>query len=695
VIAGVGAPVLHDVRAENAPADAIELESFVVTGTRTRQAADQAPVRVEVLAAGRLESLGARDFADAMEYLPGVQVESNCQSCNTTEIRLMGLSGAYNQIAFDGLPVLSSLAGVYGVEQIPAGFIERIEVVKGGGSSLYGASAVAGVINVIPRRPVRDGGKIDLRFDSVAGAPSWHGSATFDRVSERGTSWVSGYVGTTRAGEVDLDGDAFTEIARKRLEVAGVRGKVRRGSLEWTADLNFIDEHRRGGNALDVPSHLANVAETLDTRRLGASVALEGRPRDRFDYRIVAAYASTRRDSYYGGLGEVVTDASAADYDAAAYRSALERARLQYGATDNPLWVIEAQFDHGFDRRTLTWGVQGEHERVRDVNTDDRGTPVGEVADTRTFTNVALFVQDDWRIHDRFTLLTGVRVDRDDQLDDPVFSPRVAAKYSASEYTVWRAAVGTGFRAPRIFDEDLHIDTLGAQPIEIVNAPGLRREDAVTANLGVVWNPRALAEVLAFEVNVFGARLQDVFSLSEVRTAADGSLFRERSNAAGAGVLGTEFNVAWSFARGLRADLGAVWQRARHDEAVVLFDDGSGRVIEARRFNKTPESLAVLSLGYESGDAWDWSIGLRWTGPMRVLDNNAGTFERRGGFLVVDAAVGRHIRIADTEWELQFGVRNLTDDRQRDFQSGAGRDSDYVYGPRQPRTWFGRVVARF
>src|SRR5690606_12357763 len=114
----------------------------------------------------------------------------------------------------------------------------------------------------------------------------------------------------------------------------------------------------------------------------------------------------------------------------------------------------------------------------------------------------------------------------------------------------------------------------------------------------------------------------------------------------------------------------------------------AGRVIATRRFNKTAETFGVLKLQYENEDLLDWSLGFRYTGPMRVLNNNAGTFAPRGGFLVIDAAVAKHLRWGEREWLWLLGVRNLTDDRQSDLESGAGRDSDYVYGPRTPRTWF-------
>jgi outer membrane receptor for ferrienterochelin and colicins len=110
-------------------------ESVVVTGTRTVRMLDTVPVRTEIISKDTIAAIGARSLAEAMEFSTGVRVENNCQNCNFSQIRLLGLEGPYTQILVDGQPVISSLAQVYGIEQIPARLIERIEVVKGGGSA--------------------------------------------------------------------------------------------------------------------------------------------------------------------------------------------------------------------------------------------------------------------------------------------------------------------------------------------------------------------------------------------------------------------------------------------------------------------------------------------------------------------------------------------------------------------------------
>ena len=132
-----------------------ELDDFVVvsTATRTERLLKEVPIKTELLGGEDFEMAGKYDLGQAIELLNGARSENNCQNCGTTEIQLLGLPGIYNQILIDGLPLFTGAAAVYGVDQVPTIFIDRIEVVKGGGSALYGPGAVAGIINLIPEEP--------------------------------------------------------------------------------------------------------------------------------------------------------------------------------------------------------------------------------------------------------------------------------------------------------------------------------------------------------------------------------------------------------------------------------------------------------------------------------------------------------------------------------------------------------------
>ena len=110
------------------PTELDRVQVKVSTATRSERLLSDVPIRTEVLRKEDIALRAATDFSRAAELINGLRVESNCQNCNTSEVRLLGLPGAYNQLLFDGIPLLSTLGSVYGLEQIPAGFVDRIEV---------------------------------------------------------------------------------------------------------------------------------------------------------------------------------------------------------------------------------------------------------------------------------------------------------------------------------------------------------------------------------------------------------------------------------------------------------------------------------------------------------------------------------------------------------------------------------------
>lgn len=670
------------------------LEEIVVTGTRTPRLRRDSPVRTDVVGETVLTLAAPKNLADALEYLPAVRAESNCQNCNTTEIQLLGLPGAYNQILFDGLPLMSGVAGVYGVEQIPAVLIERIEVVKGGASALYGPGAVAGVVNIIPR-PV--------------GETAFRAAVTHERPDDQ--AYRSGSVAATRAwGEhgltlyghvedaapVDLDGDGYTESARRDLGVAGVRSLFALGAAtDLSLDYQFTTEDRRGGNRLDQPSFLANISEAIDTRQHRVVGSLVHRPTA--ETAVVATYAAigTRRNSFYGGLGEVETDPAAPGFNQADLDAAVAISRRQYGTTDNLLQFAELRGEAGWGAHTLIGGIQYRRESVEDDNVDVDGLRIATLLD-ESFDNLGVFIQDEWSLSERLRLVLGARLDRTSELADPILSPRLGLWWSPDETLVIRANVSTGFRAPEVFSEDLHIDTLGADPVRIVNDPALKEETSRSWSVGFDWRPKGADGAFTLDGQAYLTTLDDTLFIGDIRTAADGRLFQVRENAGGSTVTGTELTATWRAGERLQASLGAAWIDARYDEPQVVFDDGAAR-ITTDRYLKSPEVAAVAQLVFRPQQRWQGFLALKHVGPMDVLNNRTGRLERSPHFIVADLSATRHIPVNNDRGDVDvtLGVKNLFDERQTDLEVGAGRDSDYVYGPRSPRTVFIRLDAHF
>ena len=134
--------------------DAFMLDQVVVTGSKSEQKRRNSPVLVGVLNNQLFNLVSARSLADGLNFQPGVRVENDCQNCGFTQVRINGLDGHYSQILMNSRPVFSALTGVYGLEQIPANMIERVEIMRGGGSALFGSSAIGGTVNIITKDPV-------------------------------------------------------------------------------------------------------------------------------------------------------------------------------------------------------------------------------------------------------------------------------------------------------------------------------------------------------------------------------------------------------------------------------------------------------------------------------------------------------------------------------------------------------------
>jgi outer membrane receptor for ferrienterochelin and colicins len=629
----------------------------VVTATRTSRRLDDVPVRTEVISRESMSRSGARTLADAVEYTTGVRVENNCQNCNFSQIRLLGLDGPYTQILVDGQPVVSSLAQVYGIEQIPTRMIERIEVVKGGGSALYGPGSVGGVVNIIPREPPRSGGLLELRSDSFGNEANLSLNGSADWVSRDRRTYLTVFGQADRVRPYDVDDDGFTEVSRRELQATGLR--LNRYQLEGRAKMTFdvthLQEDRRGGDSLHLPPNEASIAEWIDSRRIAVSGTWFHSVSRRFDYRFTLSTADTTRESYYG---------TGRDPNA-------------FGATDNRVAVFDTQLNHYAGRHTVSWGAQVSTETL-----DDRQPAYGRRTDV-SYTNAGIYVQDDWSFAPRWQLLYGLRGDSHTALDGPVLSPRLALMHSPVPALDIRVSMARGFRAPQVFDEDLHLSSVAGNIRIIEVDPNLREERSANYMAGFEWKPELGPGQALLEVNGFHTTLDDLFNVQEADDPETPLSEFAKVNLGSARVYGIELNAGWGIGDAFILQGGIVEQRARFGTPEPDFG--------SRDFFRTPRRYANGSVTWKTPKAFDVFAAARYTGPM-AAPHYAGyvdvdRLEVTPSFVVFDAAIARTFRIGDGP-RLTFGVtaRNFTNAYQPDLDRGPLRDSAYVYGPRFPRT---------
>ncbi|MAH20656.1 MAG: TonB-dependent receptor, partial [Flavobacteriaceae bacterium] len=239
------------------------LEEVVITGTRTFKRKTNTPVIVNILSSTALDNVQACNLSEGLKFQPGLRVETNCQTCNYTQLRMNGLAGGYSQILINGRPIFSPLTGLYGLEQIPVNMIERIETIRGGGSTLYGSSAIGGVVNVITKIPKSNNIEISYAQQSIKSAANeniFNGNATL--VSKDKSTGIALFANKRTREYYDANGDNFSELpALENTAYGASLFYLPNENQKLEASISHLNEYRYGGEMVDQTAHLNQQAE--------------------------------------------------------------------------------------------------------------------------------------------------------------------------------------------------------------------------------------------------------------------------------------------------------------------------------------------------------------------------------------------------------------------------------------------------
>ncbi|MDE6093335.1 MAG: TonB-dependent receptor, partial [Muribaculaceae bacterium] len=284
--------------------DAFMLDQVVVTSSKNETVRRESPSLVNVLSGRTLLNIGATSLADGLDFQPGVRVENDCQNCGFTQVRINGLDGHYSQILMNSRPVFSALTGVYGLEQIPANMIDRVEVMRGGGSALFGSSAVGGTINIITKDPLVNSAQVSHTLTSIGPSGSIDNNTTINAsvVTDNNKAGIFVYGQSRYRDGYDHNDDGFTEVAQLKTQTLGARTFLRTSDIsKLTVEYHNTHEYRRGGDQLAQAAHMAMIAEQVDHNIHAGEATLDLWLRDRRDHvSVFAATQATRRQSYYG-----------------------------------------------------------------------------------------------------------------------------------------------------------------------------------------------------------------------------------------------------------------------------------------------------------------------------------------------------------------------------------------------------------
>lgn len=653
--------------------DLVALDGIVVTANRSETTRRMAPTLVNVIDFKQFENTNSSTLSQGLNFQPGVRVETNCQNCGFQQVRINGMDGPYTQILIDSRPIFSALAGVYGLEQIPANMIERVEVMRGGGSALFGSSAIAGTINIITKEPLRSSGELSHTIMGIGGTSNWDNITTLNAslVTDNRKAGLYIYGQNRERSGYDSNGDGYTDMPELKNQTVGFQSYLKTSDYsKLTFEYHHLQEFRRGGDMLDRPPHEANIAEQLQHSINSGSL--------KFDYfspnekQRLSTYASIQhigRDSYYGGNQDLNA----------------------YGATKGLTWVVGSQYMYHFDRclfmpADLTGGLEYNEDRLND-----------EMWGYNRFTKQAVriasaFFQNEWK-NKKWSFLLGGRLDKHNMMNHVIFSPRANLRFNPTENINLRASYSFGFRAPQAFDEDLHIENVGGTISMIELAKNLKEEKSRSLSVSAdVYHRWGLFQG-NFLLEGFYTNLLDAFALRSIGER-DGVIINERYNERGARVYGLTLEGKIAYLTKLQLQAGVTLQKAEYKDARSWSDDET--VPMEKRIFRTPATYGYMTLTYNPVKPLSVALSGTYTGSMLV--------EHKAGYIDKDAAVNTpdfwvlNLKAAydftiykNIGLQVNAGVQNIFNAYQKDFDRGRNRDSNYIYGPGLPRSYFAGV----
>ncbi|HPY66703.1 MAG TPA: TonB-dependent receptor [Bacteroidales bacterium] len=678
--------------------DILNLEEIVITADRSEMKRTESVTIVNTLSPRLLSSVQSVALIEGLTFSPGLRIENNCQNCGFSQVRMNGMEGPYSQILINSRPIFSGLAGVYGLELIPTNMIERIEVIRGGGSALYGSNAIAGVINIILKESISNSYEAGYSTSLTGVGISGAGSMAPDNSINLNTSLISSdnktgisLYGFSRDRKMfDANNDAYSEIAPMSNLTVGTRFFHRFGLRSKIAiDFFNIKEQRNGGNRQEYPLHERDVAEAVKHDIKTGAVTYEQYFRD---YDLLTVFASTQhliRDSYYGA----------------------NRSLKDYGRSEDLTYNTGIQYKVFLGNSSLIAGIENtggfltdeklgypDYNNVTIVNDTIINVSHSDnilISDQSSVTTGA-FLQYDLKIN-RLKLGLGGRLDHYSIIDNAknteakkgnVFSPRISLMYELFPSLQTRLSYSQGYRAPQIFDEDLHIETSGSRQVINVNDPDLKHETSHSIMTSLDFNKQIGNVSTGLLIEGFYTRLNDPF-VNEIGVPdEEGKVLYTRMNAEdGAVVKGVNIEFKIKPLKEFSFTSGFTFQSSKYDIE---------QEFDTRDFFRTPSDYGYFNLDWDFIKNICLSVTGTYTGKMLVpyfgplTDPDIGELRKSDPFFDLGSKIHYNIKLNGLTLQVFSGIKNIFNSFQSDFDSGIERDPAYMYGPVSPRTiYFG------
>jgi outer membrane receptor for ferrienterochelin and colicins len=678
--------------------DILDLDEVVITADRSEIKRTESVNIVNTLSPKLLSSVQSVALIEGLTFSPGLRIENNCQNCGFSQVRMNGMEGPYSQILINSRPIFSGLAGVYGLELIPANMIERIEVVRGGGSALYGSNAIAGVINIILKESMSNSYEAGYCTSLTGAGIRRTGGIAPDNSINLNTSFISNdnktgisLYGFSRERKMfDANNDDYSEIAPMSNLTVGTRFFHRFGIRSKIAvDFFNIKEQRDGGNRQEYPLHERDVAEAVKHDIKTGAITYEQYFRD---YDLLTVFASAQhltRDSYYGANRSLKDYGISKDltYNTGIqYKAFLGNSSLIAGFENTGGFLKDKKLGYpDFDNATIV------NDTIINVAHADNTL----ISDQSSVTTGA-FLQYDLKI-DRLKLGLGGRLDHYSIIDNAkiteakkgnVFSPRISLMYELLPSLQARLSYSQGYRAPQIFDEDLHIETSGSRQVINVNDPDLKHETSHSIMTSLDFNKLIGTVSTGLLIEGFYTCLNDPF-VNEIGVPdEEGKVLYTRRNAEdGAVVKGVNIELKIKPLREFSFTSGFTLQSSRYDVE---------QEFDTRNFFRTPSDYGYFNLDWDFIKNICLSVTGTYTGRMLVpyfgplTDPDTGELRKSDSFYDLGSKIHYNIKLNGATLQVFSGIKNIFNSFQSDFDSGIERDPAYMYGPMSPRTiYFG------